>query len=263
MRHLLVLPACLLLALPVQAEMPPDDLARLEVLPGWRTGEGRHMAALRVTLAPGWKTYWRAPGAAGLPPLLDLSDSTGVTAAEPRWPVPEVFHFGGMRSIGYHDAVTIPLDLTLSGGPARLAGEIEIGVCDEICVPVRLPFALDLPAAGDRDPVIAAALVDRPMTAEEARAEATCAMASDGEGLALTVRLSMPPLGSDEAVVIEAADPGLWISEAAARREGAVLTATADALSRDGGAFALDRSGLRITVLAEGRAVDIQGCAAG
>jgi DsbC/DsbD-like thiol-disulfide interchange protein len=265
MRHLLALPALLLLAssLPALAEEPPSEVAWLEVLPGWRTGEGHHMAALRLTLAPGWKTYWRSPGAAGLAPLLDFSGSTGIGAADPRWPVPAVFTFNGMRSIGYEDAVTIPLDLTLTGGPARLAGEIEIGVCDEICMPVHLSFAVDLPAKGQRDPAIAAALVDRPMTGAEAGAKATCAVAPASDGVSLTVRLAMPPLGPEEAVVIESGDPGLWVSEPASQRDGGTLVATAEALSRDGGPLALDRSDLRITVLGEGKAVDIQGCQAG
>ena len=146
---------------------------------------------------------------------------------------------------------------------SEVTAEIEIGVCDEICVPVRLPFSVDLPEEGRRDPVIAAALVDRPMTAEEAQAQASCATAPEGEGLALTVHLSMPPLGPDESVVIESPDPGLWVSEAAAARDGGTLVATAEALSRDGGALAIDRSGLRITVLSDGKAVDIQGCSAG
>lgn len=252
------------LTVPVTAEAPPlSDLARLEVLPGWRTGERRHMAALRLTLAPGWKTYWRAPGSAGLAPLLDFGRSTGIDAAEARWPVPVTFDFNGMQSIGYHDAVTIPLDLTLTDGPVRLAGEIEIGVCDNICVPMRFSFAVDLPQGGGPDPVIAAALVDQPMTGEEAGARAACAMVPDGEGLALTVRLAMPALAAEEAVVIESSDPGLWVSEASASRQGGTLVATAEVVARDGGPAAVDRSGLRITVLGEGRAVDIQGCQAG
>lgn len=257
------LPSLLAGRAPPAAAPPTADLARIEVLPGWRTGEGRHMAGLRLTLAPGWKTYWRAPGAAGLAPLLDLEGSVGIAAAEPRWPVPDLFEFNGMRSIGYHDGVTIPLDLTLSGGPARLEGAIEIGVCEEICVPMRMPFAADLPAGGERDPAIAAALVDRPMTAEEAGARATCALAPGGDGLALTVRLALPALGGQEAVVIESSDAGLWVSEAAASREGGTLVATAEALARDGGPAAVDRSSLRITVLGDGRAVDIRGCEAG
>lgn len=245
------------------AEELPPDLVVLEVLPGWRTEEGRHMAALRLTLASGWKTYWRAPGAAGLVPILDFSASTGITAAEPRWPVPDVFDFAGLRSIGYHDAVTIPLDLSLDGQPAQLVGTIEIGVCDEICVPVNLAFAIDLPEAGRRDPLIVAALVDQPLTAEEADAQAICTMAPGADGVGLTVHLAMPPLGRNEVVVIESDDPGLWVSEATSQRDGDTLVATVEALARDGGPLAIDRSGLRITVLGEGKAVDIQGCQAG
>lgn len=260
---LLVLLGLLVPALPARAE-PPADPARIEALPGWRVGEGRHIAALHLTLAPGWKTYWRSPGEAGLPPLFDFGASRGVRAVEPIWPVPRVFHLGGMRSIGYREAVTIPLEVTLEGpGPAHLAGVAEIGVCDEICMPVRLPFAVDLPEGGRRDPRIAAALADRPLTAEEARAQATCTALSDGAGLDLRLRVAMPPLGRDEAVVIESADPGLWLSEPVARREGGALIARAEAAARDGGPVAIDRAGLRITVLAEGRAVEIRGCGAG
>ncbi len=253
---------------PARAELPPD-VVRMEVLPGWRTPDGRQMAGLRLTLAPGWKTYWRAPGAAGLPPVLDFAASEGIGDVEAHWPVPEVFHTGGLRSIGYAGTVTIPLELLLDGGPARLQGAVEIGVCLDICVPVRLPVALDLPgdrSAGPtrRDPAIAAALVDRPLSAEEAGARATCAAAPapDG-GLALTLRLALPPQGGEEAVVVEAADPSLWISEARSWREGGTLVAEVEAVARDGGAVALDRDGLRITVLGDGRAVDIRGCEAG
>ncbi len=256
---------------PARAELP-SDVVRLEVLPGWVTEDGRRMAGLRLTLAPGWKTYWRAPGPAGLPPVLDFADSEGVRGVEAHWPVPEVFHLGGLRSIGYAGTLTIPLELSLAPGPARLRGEVEIGVCQDVCVPVRLPVDLDLPEAGfgkgsgatRRDPAIAAALVDRPLSAEEAGARATCAAAPapDG-GLALTLRLALPPQGGEEAVVVEAADPSLWLSEARSRREGATLIAELEAEARDGGAVALDRDGLRITVLGDGRAVDIRGCEAG
>lgn len=251
-------------ALPARAEMPAD-VVRMEVLPGWDTGDGRRMAALRLTLAPGWKTYWRSPGAAGLPPVLDFAASRGIAGVEAHWPVPHVFHLGGLRSIGYAGTVTIPLELALAGGPARLEGEVEIGVCQDVCVPVRLPVALDLPdgEGGRRDPAIAAALVDRPMTAAEAGARATCAVepGADG-GLDLTLRVAIPPQGGEEAVVVEPADPSLWVSEPRSWREGLTLVATAKAEARDGGPAALDRSGLRITVLGDGRAVDIRGCEA-
>ena len=247
----------------VAAAQPlPSNLVTLEVLPGWRTEEGRHMAALRLTLAPGWKTYWRNPGAAGLAPILDFRDSTGIEAVEVRWPAPDVFEFSGMRSIGYHDGVTIPLDLSLDGGPAHLAGQIDFGVCDRVCVPVSLNFAANLPAEGDRNPVITAALADRPMTAKEVEGRATCTVEPEGNKLRLLVELAMPPLGLDETVIVETNDGDLWISEAESSRAGERLAATAEVLARDGGPPALDRSRVRITVLAEGRAVEFQGCQA-
>ncbi|MEO0999402.1 MAG: hypothetical protein AAFW69_02170, partial [Pseudomonadota bacterium] len=39
-----------------------------ELLPGWVEEDGSLIAALSIDLAPGWKTYWRAPGEGGLPP---------------------------------------------------------------------------------------------------------------------------------------------------------------------------------------------------
>lgn len=260
MRHILAL-VCLL-AHPAVAETPPSNLVQLDVLPGWQTGEGKHMAALRLTLAPGWKTYWRSPGAAGLAPILNFDNSTGITGVEVRWPVPETFDFSGMRSIGYREGVTIPIELSLDQQSAHLEGVIEIGVCNEICVPVSLDFSADLTTGGSRDPLIVAALVDRPMTSEEAGASAACAVAPNADGLGLTVHLALTSLGTDETVVIESGDPGLWISEAVSARNGETLAATAQVLARDGGPPALDRSQLRITVLGEDRAVEFQGCQA-
>jgi DsbC/DsbD-like thiol-disulfide interchange protein len=240
----------------------PAAMVRLDVLPGWREADGRHMAGLRLTLAPGWKTYWRAPGSAGLPPRFDFRGSVGIEGADLRWPVPDLFEAGGFRSIGYHDAVTIPVELQLlpGAGPVRLAGEAEIGVCEAVCVPVRLAFAADLPPEGARDPAIAAALAARPLTAGEAGARATCTLAPSGDGLALTVRVAVPDQGGEEAVVVETADPALWVSETESAREGGTLTAVAEALARDGGPASVDRSALRITVLGEHGAVDIRGC---
>lgn len=266
-RALLLALLLALSALPARAERHADAV-RLEVLPGWDMGDGRRMAGLRLTLAPGWKTYWRSPGPAGLPPILDFAASQGIAGLEVRWPVPHVFYLGEMRSIGYSGTVTLPLELSLSGGPARLEGVLDIGVCLDVCLPVSLPVAADLPGdgpdGGRRDPAIVAALVDRPLTAEEAGARATCAVEPAAEGgLGLTLRVAVPPQGGEEAVVVEPSDPGLWVSEARSWREGGTLVAQARAEARNGGAVALDRSGLRITVLGDGRAVDIRGCAAG
>ena len=244
----------------------PEDMVTLEVLPGWRTEQGTQMAGLRLTLAPGWKTYWRAPGDAGIPPAFNWRGSQNIDAAEFHWPVPEVFQLNGMQSIGYTGQVVIPIELTptVVGQPARIAGEIEIGVCEEICVPVHLSFDAPLTDTTHRDLAIATALVDRPLTATEADVgRVLCATAPSDNGLSVTAQVQIPVTGAPEVVVIEAGDPRVWVSEAETSRDGDWLTARVQMIPVSGGAFSLDRSAVRITVLGSDKAVDIRGCTAG
>ncbi|MBW7921059.1 MAG: hypothetical protein H3C51_03055 [Rubellimicrobium sp.] len=261
--------ACLaLLALPVQAQEPvaPGDLVSIEVLPGWQTGRGTVMAGLRLRLAPGWKTYWRAPGEAGIPPQFFWTGSDNLRAAGFHWPVPEVFETSGLRSIGYHDEVVIPLELTPAdaSAPVHLAGEVDLGVCDDICVPVSLDFAADLDVGDRRDPALVAALVDQPATAAEAGVTGVaCTFAPEAQGMRVTAVLDLPRAGADEVVVIEAGDAGLWVSPAQSVRAGGRLTASAMVVPTGNAPVALDRARMRLTVIGDGRAVDIRGCPAG
>jgi DsbC/DsbD-like thiol-disulfide interchange protein len=241
----------------------PENMVRAEMLPGWRAEGGEHVAALRLTLAPGWKTYWRAPGDAGIPPLFDWAGSENLSDVTISWPVPEVFHLNGMRSVGYSDMVTIPLTFRAADSEAPIAveGRIEIGVCEEICVPVSLVVAADLPAGGASDPRIIAALSDRPMTKDEAGVRRIdCVIEPISDGLRLTATIEMPSLGRAEAAVVELANQAIWISEPTVTRSGDRLRAVADLVPPEAAPFALARDALRFTVIADGRAADIQGC---
>ena len=46
------------------------------VTTGSRDADGRLEGILDIELKPGWKTYWRDPGDAGVPPTIDVSAST-------------------------------------------------------------------------------------------------------------------------------------------------------------------------------------------
>ena len=243
-----------------------DELARIEVLPGWRTESGDHIAGLRVTLEPGWKTYWRAPGDGGIPPQFSFQGSDNITGVAPHWPVPTVFRQNGLNSIGYHDTVVFPLTVFSDNPDAgmRISGDLHIGVCEEICIPVTLPFDAVLPSAGSRDAAITAALINRPLTAAEASVGGvTCTINPISDGLAVTATMDVTTTGPDEFVVIEAGDANVWVSEAETTREGNSLSATVDMVHTSGNTFALDRSQVRITILGGNQAIDIQGCSAG
>lgn len=253
------------LAAPVLAG-PADGVVDLEVLSGWRTSDGTHMAALQITLAPGWKTYWRVPGDGGIPPRFAWNGSENLNNVSFHWPVPDVYHINNMRSIGYEGVVVIPVELAVSDAtaPARMAGQVQIGVCEEICVPVLLQFDAVLPPTGTRNPAIVASLIDRPRTAREAGVQnVTCAIEPMDGGLQVTAAISMPQLGGVEEVVIEAGDQQVWVSEPDTWRTDGALFAQSDMIHVTGGGFALNRSEVRITVFAGGQSVDIHGCDAG
>lgn len=255
----------LCLASPVLAG-PTDGVVQIDILPGWRTDSGTHMAALQVTLAPGWKTYWRVPGDGGIPPRFAWDGSENLNGVSFHWPTPQVYHINTMRAIGYEGVVVIPIEVTLSdsGAPARMAGRVQIGVCEDICVPMLLDFDAVLPVSDARDGAIVASLVDRPRTAAEAGVNsATCSILPIDKGLQMTVAIAMPQLGPVEEVVIETGDQEVWVSEPETARRGDILSAQSDMIHVNGGSFTLNRSDVRITVFSGGQSVDIHGCTAG
>ena len=225
------------------------------------------MAALRLELAPGWKTYWRAPGEAGIPPRIDWSGSRNVEAVEIIWPTPELTMTSGYRTIGYTNDLVLPVRLTPKrpGAAMVLAADLEIGICREVCVPVEAKARRDIPpGAGRRDPRIAAALAMRPYTAAEAGVgRVTCRVAPASGGLTLVTEIEMPRRGAQELVVVETSNPDLWVAQGDTARKGDMLRAETEIQHVEGRGVLLDRGALRFTVLSTGDAVDIRGCTGG
>ncbi|MFT4149392.1 MAG: protein-disulfide reductase DsbD family protein [Paracoccaceae bacterium] len=241
-----------------------DEVLQATVLPGWQAQDGSRMAALRLKLAPAWKTYWRAPGDAGIPPSFDWSGSENLGSVRYLWPRPVVFHTNGMQTIGYHDELVLPLQITPRdpSQPVVLRGRVDLGICNEICMPASLEVQARLEGAGAPDAAIRGALAARPSTAREAGLSAiACSVSPSANGLRITAQMAMPRLGGDETVVFEAG-PDIWVDEAQTTRTGGHLVAEADMVADSRAPFALDRSNLVVTVIAPDRAVEIRGCPA-
>lgn len=254
--------ALAVLAAPIYAQVP-DNIAQIEVRPGWRGADGLHRGALDITLAPGWKTYWRAPGEGGIPPLFNWSGSENLGALEVSFPVPSVFTQNGLRSFVYETRVTLPFFATpgRKGDDITLRGQIELGVCLDICIPVQVNLTAMLPADGVHDPVISEAFEDRPMTAREAGiSRVSCAIEPISDGMRVTASVAMAPMASEEVAVMEHPDPSIWVSPASVRRNGNDLIAVADLVPPSAQPFVLSRSSLTITVFSGDRAVEIAGC---
>ena len=138
-------------------------------------------AGVEINLKAGWKTYWRYPGDAGVPPRFDWSGSENLAAAEVSWPAPERFvDEGGAKSIGYHDNLVFPVIIRPAdpAKPVILKLKLDFAVCEKLCIPADLELALQIPA-GKSD---ALAALDR----AERRIPRRAALGKNVDGLAIT-----------------------------------------------------------------------------
>ena len=105
----------------------------------------RHLGGLHVRMAPGWKTYWRVPGAGGIPPEIAVQ---GANIADFTFacPLPARMTGGDGESIGYKDEVVFPWVLTPADPTKPVVASLSafIGVCETVCIPVAVQETLAL-----------------------------------------------------------------------------------------------------------------------
>ena len=230
-----------------------------ELVGGWRTERGTQMTALRVVLEDGWKTYWRAPGDAGIPPDFNWRGSHNIADITIHWPRPHLFESAGLRTVGYLHEMILPIEITPTDPAVDvwLAGEVSFGICREICVPVLVNVENLLQGPGTASPEIVAALAAMP---EQREGIAHCKVEPVLDGVRVTAAIAMPPLGPQEVALFELNGVSSWVSESINSRDGGVLTSTVEIVPYDARPFHLEQRDLRITVLSGDNAVEITGC---
>ena len=107
---------------------------------------------LSFRMNPGWHIYWRSPGDAGYPPQVNWTNSANLASAELSWPAPRRFSVLDLETIGYEDAVVLPIQARLQrpGEPLALRATVDYLTCADICVPYVAELTLDLPAGEAR-----------------------------------------------------------------------------------------------------------------
>lgn len=242
------------------ADDPLETVAEVNLLPGWSMSNGHYMAALQVKLAPGWHTYWRAPGAAGIPPQFDWAGSKNISSARFHWPIPDIYEQNGMRFLGYENELILPIEFTSSETSTLVVnGEVMMGVCEDICMPYTATFqgTFDLDAAAANTSKIKTSLKNQPKHVSNVR----CAANSIDDGMKITTTLQAPKLGDIEMAVVEHPDPNVWVSESMHTRQGRSVTIESEMVPPEAAPFFVDRSQLRITLIGtSGQAYEAQGC---
>jgi suppressor for copper-sensitivity B len=136
--------------------------AKVRLISAGIDGDGRIAAGIEIALEPGWKTYWRSPGDAGIAPLTDFSASTNITGpVEVAFPVPHRYDDGFSVTNVYENHTVLLVDAAADDPQAstKLTAALDIGVCAEICIPEHYDLALDVEPAAP-DPEAAAILAE-------------------------------------------------------------------------------------------------------
>lgn len=143
------------------AEWVEVDGARIRLVLGSAMPDGRVDGALEIDLAPGFKTYWIAPGPAGIAPKLDAERSLNARLEEIAYPAPKLFDELYGWSAGYDADVAFPLRFRLPDPtrPATVRLDGFLGVCGEICIPVQVGLEQDVAVGMSTPAVLGRAIV--------------------------------------------------------------------------------------------------------
>lgn len=141
--------ALFLSALPTRADMTPWTSVQggaVRLISAGPLQDGQYLAGLEFALEPGWHTYWRYPGEAGIPPQITLTEKDNLNSYQVLYPVPERYNDGFSNSIVYHDGIVLPVRFFPEdpNKAVRVSMELFFGICKEICVPGEAVLSLDL-----------------------------------------------------------------------------------------------------------------------
>lgn len=103
-------------------------------------GESVEVGVL-LKMAPGWHTYWKDPGEAGMATSIDWKLPDGFKAGPIRWPKPKVFSTAGIASYGYAEEVLLLIEIQVpskgypDGKAVTLEAQVQWLECENLCVP--------------------------------------------------------------------------------------------------------------------------------
>lgn len=213
--------ALLLGFLPVQPDARDVPiLSRVRLLEGGKGG-GDYLAALEISLEPGYVTYWRTPGEAGIPPAFDWSSSKNVADVSVSWPAPERIREADSIVYGFRERVILPLRITPKepGGAVDLRLAMQYGICKDICIPVESSATLNMRGVGDNALAIQRAIRnlprETPVGSEEPLSVLSMTGMEDKSEALVTVRV---PVG--EKAELFAEGPEGWLYSTSEGRPG-------------------------------------------
>jgi len=112
---------------------------------------------LLLRMAPGWHTYWKFSGDAGLPTELKWKLPPGWKIGDIQWPIPlKTIDPGDIQTYGYVDEVLLTQEVTpptkIENSTVKLVADASWLVCEKICIPGSATLELELPISASSQP---------------------------------------------------------------------------------------------------------------
>ncbi len=171
-------------------------------------------AGLRLTMNPGWHTYWKNPGSSGAATKIEWQLPPGVTAGDIQWPTPEKlvpekmqdgrvvpgqFDFEFTTYV-YHGDILLLVPLTLApdlpSGALELKAQVDWLECEKLCLPGDASVTARLEIGAASIPSADAALIETwrnklPQPADDLSPRAAWEGAASGNSRTLVVEWSV------------------------------------------------------------------------
>jgi thiol:disulfide interchange protein len=122
-------------------------------------------AAIELSSAPNWHTYWRNPGDAGLATTIEWELPPGITAGPIEWPVPHKMTLQSVGAYVYEGTEYLLIPLTI-GADAK-AGTFDLKAalswleCEKVCIPQDGAVTNQLSIGNQSKPSAAASIIDK------------------------------------------------------------------------------------------------------
>ncbi|MGH7951762.1 MAG: protein-disulfide reductase DsbD domain-containing protein, partial [Limisphaerales bacterium] len=111
-------------------------------------------AGVDLKMEPGWHTYWKNSGDAGMPTKIQWQLPPGISAGEIQWPLPEKFPPAEVTTYGYENEVMllVPLKIETNFPPGKIDLKANVSWLEcnpEICIPAKTNLEAVLNIGGE------------------------------------------------------------------------------------------------------------------
>lgn len=155
LRWLYIIAGCLLISTSLLSAEQESSPIKVELVSEEGSIQAGHpfWVGIHLKLDKGWHAYWKNPGDAGMPPVIEWTLPPEFSASSPTWPIPEKFINESLVGYGYHGDVllmaqiTPPKDLE-KNKDLTLSANVRWLVCsDTLCVPGESQVEIQLPVS--------------------------------------------------------------------------------------------------------------------